>query len=153
MRPNTKRDLEIFDSMTIRLSYSRRYMPLLKDSWILQCCHLCARFLQEEIDLLQHTEGIVSAVTRSASRKRARPPSSSVAQERQGISSKTERKYGRASNSRAIEMCDENDRGIDSAAAISFGNLLHTRRNRLAGVMHRVGPDRSFSHQTTTSET
>ena len=28
-----------------------------------------------------------------------------------------------ASNSRATEMCDENDEGLDSAAAIAFGNL------------------------------
>ena len=32
------------------------------------------------------------------------------------------------SNSRATEMCDENDEGLDSAAAIAFGNLLREKK-------------------------
>ena len=92
--------------------------------------------LQEGIDLLQQTPGAVSAVKRSATRERARPPRNRTRAARDtrrgtaentnspAISPGTGEKYEIASNSRATEMCDENDEGLDSAAAIAFGNLL-----------------------------
>ena len=92
--------------------------------------------LQEGVDLLHQSQGVVSAVKRSATRERARPPRNSTRaarDTRRGAaentnsplnSSGTEGKYEIASNSRATEMCDENNEGLDSAAAIAFGNLL-----------------------------
>ena len=92
--------------------------------------------LQEGVDLLHQSQGVVSAVKRSATRERARPPRNSTRaarDTRRGAakntnsplkSSGTEEKYEIASNSRATEMCDENNEGLDSAAAIAFGNLL-----------------------------
>ena len=86
--------------------------------------------LQEGIDLLQQTQGVVSAVKRSATRERVRPPRNST---RRGTaentispanSPRTEEKYEIATNSRATEMYGENDEGLDSAAAMAFGNLL-----------------------------
>ena len=91
---------------------------------------------QEGIDLLQQTQGVVSAVTRSATRERARPPRNSTRSARgtrlgaaEDTSSPvnspgTEVREEIASSSRATEMCDENDEGLDSAAAIAFGKLL-----------------------------
>ena len=92
--------------------------------------------LQEGIDLLQQTQGVVSAVKISATRERARPPRNSTRAARgtrrvtaentisPANSPGAEEKYEIATNSRATEMCDENDEGMDSAAAIAFGNLL-----------------------------
>ena len=91
---------------------------------------------QEGIDLLQQTQGVVSAVTRSATREQARSLRNSTRTARgtrrgaaENTSSPvnspgTEEKDETSSNSRATEMCDENDEGLDSAAAIAFGNLL-----------------------------
>ena len=87
---------------------------------------------QEAIDLLQQTQGVVSAVTRSATRERARPLRNSTRTargRRHGAAEPvncpgTEEKYEIASNSGATKMSDENDEGLDSAAAIAFGNLL-----------------------------
>ena len=104
--------------------------------------------LQEGIGLLQQTQGVVPAVKRSATRERVRPPRNSTKAARDtrrgtaennispANSAGTEEKYEIASNSRATEMCDENDEGLDSAAAIAFGNLA--RRNRSTGARHRV---------------
>ena len=92
--------------------------------------------LQEGIGLLQQTQGVVPAVKRSATRERVRPPRNSTRAARDtrrgtaennislANSAGTEEKDEIASNSRATEMCDENDEGLDSAAAIAFGNLL-----------------------------
>ena len=103
--------------------------------------------LQEEIVLLQQTQGVVSAVKRSATKERARPLRYSIKTARgtsRGAAENTispvnslgsKGKYEIASNFRATEMCDENDEGLDSAAAIAFGNLL-----------------RSSSHQATSGE-
>ena len=122
---------------------------------------------QEGIDLLQQTQEIVSAVTRSITRDPARALRNSTrtawdamrGTAESNISptniSRTERKYETASNSRATETGNENDEGLDSAAAIeAFGNLLCERRNRSTGVRDRVAtrPDRSFSHQATLGE-
>ena len=91
---------------------------------------------QEGIDLLQQTQGVVSAVTRSASRERARPLRNSTRTARDtgrgtaattispANSPGTAEKDEIVSNSRATEMCDENDEGLDSTSAIAFGNLL-----------------------------
>ena len=91
--------------------------------------------LQEGMDLLQQTQGVVSSIKRSATRGRARPPRNSTRASRdtrRGAAENTnsslnspgtEEKYEIASNSRATEMCDENDEGLESAAAIAFGNL------------------------------
>ena len=104
----------------------------LEPGLLLSACPLT----QEGIDLLQQTQGVVSAVTRSATREQARPLSNSTRTARgtrRGAAENTsspvnspgsEGKYEIASNSRATEMCDENDEGLDSAAAIAFGNLL-----------------------------
>ena len=93
-------------------------------------------FTQEGIDLLQQTQGVVSAVTRYATREQARPLRNSTKMARgtrrgtaENTSSPvnspgTEEKYEISSNSRATEMCAENDKGLDSAAAVAFGNLL-----------------------------
>ena len=92
--------------------------------------------LQEGIDLLQQTQEVVSAVKRSATRERARTLRNSTRAARDtrrgtaentispANSSATGEKDEIASNSRATEMCDENGEGLDSAAAIAFGNLL-----------------------------
>ena len=92
--------------------------------------------LQEGIDILQQTQEVVSAVKRRATRERARPLRNSTRTARSTMrgaaentsspvnSPGTEEQYEIASNSRATEMCDENDEGLDSAAAIAFGNLL-----------------------------
>ena len=91
---------------------------------------------QEGIDLLQQTQGVVSAVRRSATRERVRPPRNSTRaarDTRRGTAEntispanrpRTEEKDEIVTNSRATEMCDESDEGLDSAAAIAFGNLL-----------------------------
>ena len=96
--------------------------------------------LQEGMDLLQQTQGVVSAVKKSATRERVRPPRNSTRaarDTRRGAaentnsplnSSGTEEKDEIASNSRATEICDENDEGLDSAAAIAFGNLLREKK-------------------------
>ena len=92
--------------------------------------------LQEVIDLLQQTQGVVSAAKRSATRERVGPPRNSTRAARDtrrgtaenttspANSPGTEEKDKIATNSRATEMCDENDEGLDSAAAIVSGNLL-----------------------------
>ena len=92
--------------------------------------------LQEGIDLLQQSQEVVSAVKRRATRERARPPRNSTRaarDTRRGAAENTnsplnspgtEEKYEIASNSRATEMCGETDEGLDSVAAIAFGNLL-----------------------------
>ena len=84
--------------------------------------------LQEGIDLLQQTQGVVSAVKTSATRERIRPPRNSTRAARgtrrgtkentisPANSPGTEEIYEIATNSRATEMCDENDEGLDSAA-------------------------------------
>ena len=76
---------------------------------------------QEGIDHLQQTQGVVSAVTRSATRERARPLRNSTKTARdtgRGTAETTippangpgtKEKYEIASNSRTTEMCDEND--------------------------------------------
>ena len=104
----------------------------LEPGLLLSACPLT----QEGIDLLQQTQGVVSAVTRSATRERARPLRSSTRAARgtrRGAAENTSspvnspRSEGKdeiATNSRATEMCDESDKGLDSAAAIAFGNLL-----------------------------
>ena len=91
--------------------------------------------LQEGIDLLQRTQGVISAVKRSATRERVRPPRNSTRAARDtrrgtaentispANSPGTEEKDEIASNSRVTEMCDENEEGLDSGAAIAFGNL------------------------------
>ena len=91
---------------------------------------------QEGIYLLQQAQGVVSAVTRSATRERARPLRNSTRTARgtrhgagENTSSPvnspgTEEKYEIASNPGATKMCDENDERLDNAAAITFGNLL-----------------------------
>ena len=96
--------------------------------------------IQEEIDLLQQTKGVVSAVTRSATRERARPLRNSTRAARdtrrgtaentisRANSSETKEKYEIASNFIATEMCDENDEGLDNAAAIAYCNLLCEKR-------------------------
>ena len=90
---------------------------------------------QEGINLLQQTQGVVPAVTRSATRERARPLRNKTRTARgtrrdiaentisPANSPGTEEKDDIASSSRATDMCDENDEGLDSAAAIAFGNL------------------------------
>ena len=110
-------------------------MSLSKDSWNLDCCYLRARLHKKGIDLLQQIQGPVSAVTRSVTRERARPPRKSIRTARDILrgpaestispvnSSRTEKKYEIASNSRATETCNENDEGLDSVAAIAFRNL------------------------------
>ena len=92
--------------------------------------------LQEGIDLLHQTQEVVSAVKRSATRKRVRPPRNSTTAARDtrrgtaentispANSPGTEEKDEIATNSRTTEMCNENDEGLGSAAAIAFGNLL-----------------------------
>ena len=104
----------------------------LEPGLLLSACPLT----QEGIDLLQQTQGVVSAVIGSATREQARPLRNSTRTARgtrrgaaENTSSPvnspgTKTKYEIASNSRATEMCDENDEGLDSAAAIAFGNLL-----------------------------
>ena len=104
----------------------------LEPGLLLSACPLT----QEGIDLLQQTQVVVSAVTRSASRERARPLRSSTRTARDtgrgtaentispANSPGTAEKYEIVSNSRATEMCNENDEGLDSTAAIAFGNLL-----------------------------
>ena len=92
---------------------------------------------QEGIDLLQQTRGVVSAVTRSSTREQARALRNSTRTARgtrrgaaENTSSSvnspgTEEKDEILSNSRATERRDEDDEGLDSAAAIiAFGNLL-----------------------------
>ena len=90
---------------------------------------------QERIDLLQQTQGVVSAVRRSATREQARPLRNSTRTARgtrRGVAENTsspvnspgtEEQDEILSNSSATERCDENDEGLDSAAAIAFGNL------------------------------
>ena len=91
---------------------------------------------QEGIDLLQQTQGVVSAVTRSATREQAsslRNSTRTARGTRRGAAENTsspvnspgtEEKDEILSNSRATEGRDEDDEGLDSAAAIAFGNLL-----------------------------
>ena len=92
---------------------------------------------REGIGLLQQTQGAISAVTRSVTRKRDRPFRNKTRMTRNTMhglaesiispanSPGTERKDEVASSSRATETCDENDEGLDSAAAIiDFRNLL-----------------------------
>ena len=104
----------------------------LEPGLLLSACPLT----QEEIDLLQQTQGVVSAVTKSATREQARPLRNSTRAARgtrrgaaENTSSPvnspgTEEKDEILSNSRATEGRDEDDEGLDSAAAIAFGNLL-----------------------------
>ena len=103
----------------------------LEPGLLLSACPLT----QEGIDLLQQTQGVVPAVTRSATKERARPLKNSTRTARNtrcgtaentispANSPGTEEKDDIALNSRATEMCDENDEGLDSAAVIAFGNL------------------------------
>ena len=96
--------------------------------------------LQERIDLLQQTQRAGPAVKRSTIRKRVRPPRNSTRvtrATRRGTAENTilpanrpgiEEKYEIATNSRATEMCDESDEGLDSATAIAFGNLLREKK-------------------------
>ena len=104
----------------------------LEPGLLLSACPLT----QEGIDLLQQTQGVVSAVTRSATREQARPLRYSTKTARgtgrgaaENTSSPvnspgTEEKDEILSNSRATERRGADDKGLDSAAAIAFGNLL-----------------------------
>ena len=104
----------------------------LEPGLLLSACPLT----QEGIYLLQQTQGVVSAVTRSATRERARPMRNSTRTARdtrhgtaentilRANSLGTEEQYEIASNSKSTEMWDEKDKGLDSAAPIAFGNLL-----------------------------
>ena len=79
-------------------------------------------------------------IKRSATRERARPLRNSTRAARDTRRSTADNtispanspgtggKYEIASNSRATEMCDESDEGLDSAAAIAFGNLLYEKK-------------------------
>ena len=99
------------------------------------------RLTQERIDLLQQTQGAISAVTRSVTRERARPLRNSTRTARDIMrgpakgtispanSPGTEEKDEITSNSRATETCDENDEVLDRAAAIAFGNLLCEKKS------------------------
>ena len=91
---------------------------------------------QKGIDLLQQTQGVVSAVTRKVTRERARPFRNSPRTARDTIRGPAENTISPAnrpgtdenneiaSSSRATETRNEEDEGLDSAAAIAFGNLL-----------------------------
>ena len=92
--------------------------------------------LQEGIDLLQQTQGVVTAVKRSVTSERGRLLRNSTRAARDtrrdtaantvspANSPETGEKDEIAASSRATEMSDENDEGLDIAAAIAFGNLL-----------------------------
>ena len=120
------------DSLLVQPTVHAVVEGQLKPGLLLSACPLT----QEGIDLLQHTQGAVSALTRSATRERARPMRNSTRTARDtgcgtagntispAISPGTGEKDEIASNSRATEMCDKNDEGLDSAVAIAFGNLL-----------------------------
>ena len=93
-------------------------------------------YTRKDIDLWQQTQGVGSAVTKSATRERARPLRNSARTARgtrrgtaeniisPAKSPGTEEKNEIASNTRATETCDENNAGLDSSAAIAFGNQL-----------------------------
>ena len=85
---------------------------------------------------MQQIQGVVSTVTRSATRERARPSRYSTRTARDTTrgpaeiiispanSPGTEKTCEIASNSRATETCNGNNESLDSTAAIAFVNLL-----------------------------
>ena len=91
---------------------------------------------QEGVDLLQQTQGLVSAVTTNTTRERVRPSRNSTRTARDTMrgpaentispanSRGTEEKDETGSNSRATATCNGNDESLNRAAAIAFGNLL-----------------------------
>ena len=120
------------DSVLVQRTINAVVEGQLEPGLLLSACPLT----QGEINLLQQTQGVVSAVTRSVTRERARPLRNSTRTARDTMrgpaestippddSSRTKRKYEIASNARATETCTENDEGLDSATAIASGSLL-----------------------------
>ena len=120
------------DSLLVQPTIHAVVEGQLEPGKLLSACPLT----QKGIDLLQQTQGVVSAVTTSATRGQARPLRNSTRTSRgtrRGAAENTsslvnspgtEEKYEIFSNSGATGRCDDNDEGLDSAAAIAFGNLL-----------------------------